>query len=126
MEGEHVQEINSINAQINQMKADHELFIEKQEANYNEKLIMEYNKYLSFEAKMEQMIKEQDDRYYELKKTDEKALESVKKEHENQLQVKEEQYEEVRIKSVYNTTELLINIFENSVGETIQTKYQRP
>lgn len=46
MEGDHIQEINSINSQITKMKVDHELFVQKLEANYNERLIIEYKKFV--------------------------------------------------------------------------------
>lgn len=95
MEGEHTQEINSINAQINQTKIDHELFIEKLEANYNEKLIMEYNKYLRFEAKMDKMLKESDNRYMDLKKLKEDSEESIARGYEEKLKENETQFEEV-------------------------------
>lgn len=48
MEGDHVQEINSINNQIAKMKADHELFVQNLEASYNQKLIVEYKKYMRY------------------------------------------------------------------------------
>lgn len=60
LENEHVQEVRNINEDIKQMKADHERFIRELEANYNEKLIFEYEKFLRLEEKMEKMR-----RYYE-------------------------------------------------------------
>ncbi|KAL1494188.1 hypothetical protein ABEB36_009827 [Hypothenemus hampei] len=68
LESEHIQEINNINNQIVQMKVDHELFIQKLEATYNEKLIIEYKKYMRFDEKMKIMLHEQAQQYEELKK----------------------------------------------------------
>lgn len=96
MEGEHMQEINSINAQINQMKIEHDLFIQKQEATYNEKLITEYNKYMRFEEKMKKMLQEKDERYTAIMESNKGSEEAIKKEYEEQLKEKDEEYEEVR------------------------------
>lgn len=98
MEGEHLQEINLINAQINQMKIDHEKFVQKLEANYNEKLITEYNNYLRFELKMEKLLKEQEDRYMELRKDKEVSEEFLNTNYEEKLKEKDILYEEVYIK----------------------------
>lgn len=96
METEHIQEINHINAQIVQMKQDHEVFVQKQEANYNEKLIMEYNKYRRLEEKMEFILKEKEEKYNELVKAHKKEIENLKKGQEEQIKEKNEQHEEVR------------------------------
>lgn len=95
METEHIQEINHINAQIVQMKQDHEVFVQKQEANYNEKLIMEYNKYRRLEEKMEMILKEKEEKYNEMVKTHQKEIETLRKEHEEEIKEKNEQHEDV-------------------------------
>lgn len=46
MEGDHIQEMNNVNSQIAKTKVDHDLYIQKLEASYNEKLIVEYKKYM--------------------------------------------------------------------------------
>lgn len=95
MEAEHIQEINNINVQINKMKADHELFVQKLEASYNEKLIIEYDKYLAFENKMDQMLKEKDLKYHELKLAKETSEEALHIEFMEKIKEKDLQYEEV-------------------------------
>ncbi|KAG5880638.1 hypothetical protein JTB14_037290 [Gonioctena quinquepunctata] len=77
MEGEHIQEINNINAQISKMKADHEIFVQKLEASYNEKLILrELSQNTSKEHELiKQQIEDDADReIYELKESHEKEL----------------------------------------------------
>lgn len=125
MEGEHMQEINNINAQINQMKIDHDLFIQKQEATYNEKLITEYNKYIRFEDKMKNMLQEKDERHNDLIESHKGSEESMKSDYEEQIKEKDEQYEEV--------CEILNHMFTNKycfrmlilVSKPIETKNKR-
>lgn len=95
MEGEHIQEINNINEQIKQMKADHELQVQRLEASYNEKLIIEYNKFMSYEAKTLQMIKEWEIRYSELQHDKEESEHSIKEHYQEIIKEKDLQYEEV-------------------------------
>ena len=52
---DHTQELNNINTDIEKMKSKHEMFVQTLEANYNEKLIVEYDKYVNLEDKMEKM-----------------------------------------------------------------------
>lgn len=95
MEGEHTQEMNVVNAQINQMRIDHEVSIHNLEANYNEKLIIEYNKYVKFESKMDNILKEAENNYNELKKARKESEKSIIKKYEEQLKEKDSNYEEV-------------------------------
>ncbi|XP_057670540.1 cilia- and flagella-associated protein 57 [Diorhabda carinulata] len=95
MEAEHIQEINSINIQINQMKQNHELFVQRLEASYNEKLIAEYEKFMKFENKMDRMLKDADARYMELKKAKEDSETSIINDYETRLKEAKLQYDEL-------------------------------
>ncbi|KAH1024919.1 hypothetical protein HUJ05_009751 [Dendroctonus ponderosae] len=77
MESDHIQELNNINSQIAKTKVDHELYIQKLEASYNEKLIVEYKKYMRFEEKMNRMLKEQEQQFEELKKSKTESEECI-------------------------------------------------
>nr|XP_023027258.1 cilia- and flagella-associated protein 57-like [Leptinotarsa decemlineata] len=105
MEGEHIQEINNINAQISKMKADHELFVQKLEASYNEKLIVEYNKFVNFETKMDHMLKEAEVRYQILKKAKEESEEALNLEFREKLKEHETRYAELKEISQNQTKE---------------------
>jgi wobble nucleotide-excising tRNase len=50
LESDHVAELNSINENMSKMKAAHEKAIMALEANFNEKLIVEYDKYQTLEV----------------------------------------------------------------------------
>lgn len=77
MEGDHMQEINNLNVQINKMRNDHEIFVQKLEDNYNEKLIYEYNKFYRFETKMESLLQEHEQKYESLKKEKVESEETI-------------------------------------------------
>lgn len=77
MEGDHMQEINNLNVQINKMRNDHEIFVQKLEDNYNEKLIYEYNKFYRFETKMESLLQEHEQKYESLKKEKAESEETI-------------------------------------------------
>ncbi|CAH1154655.1 unnamed protein product [Phaedon cochleariae] len=105
LEGEHIQEINNINAQINKTKAEHEIFVQKLEASYNEKLITEYKKFIAFENKMEQMLKEADIRYEQLKRDKEESEKALKDDFMAQLQEEKFQYQELLETSQHHAKE---------------------
>lgn len=58
MESDHSTEVNSINDGISRMKTEHEQAIQTLEANFTEKLIVEYDKYESLEARRNEMREE--------------------------------------------------------------------
>lgn len=72
-----MQEINNLNVQINKMRNDHEIFVQKLEDNYNEKLIYEYNKFYRFETKMESLLQEHEQKYESLKKEKVESEETI-------------------------------------------------
>ncbi|XP_050311353.1 cilia- and flagella-associated protein 57 [Anthonomus grandis grandis] len=100
MEGDHIQEINSINSQIAKMKADHELFVQKLEASYNEKLIVEYKKFMRFEEKMNRMLKEHEQNFEALKKAKAESEESITNSFLEIVKDKDNNIEELKEKVV--------------------------
>ncbi|XP_060521926.1 cilia- and flagella-associated protein 57 [Cylas formicarius] len=98
MEGEHVQEINTINSQISKMKMDHELLVQKLEASYNEKLIVEYKKFARHEEKTEKLLEEQRRRYEALEKLKAESEESVDHKNRAMLGEKDQIIDELRDK----------------------------
>uniref|UniRef100_A0A6P7GU18 Uncharacterized protein LOC114346472 n=1 Tax=Diabrotica virgifera virgifera TaxID=50390 RepID=A0A6P7GU18_DIAVI len=95
MEAEHIQEINNINAQISQMKSNHELVLQKLEATYNEKLIAEYEKFVSYENKMNRMLADVNMRYTELQKAKDESEAAITEDYEIKLQEAKLLYDEV-------------------------------
>ncbi|CAH1131991.1 unnamed protein product [Ceutorhynchus assimilis] len=96
MESEHVQEINNINGQIAKMRADHELAVQKLEASYNEKLIIEYKKFMRYENKMCRMLKEQEQQYEILQKCKEESEDSITNSHLEIIKEKDNNIEELK------------------------------
>uniref|UniRef100_A0A6P7H3L8 Structural maintenance of chromosomes protein 3 homolog n=1 Tax=Diabrotica virgifera virgifera TaxID=50390 RepID=A0A6P7H3L8_DIAVI len=94
MEAEHIQEINNINAQISQMKSNHELVLQKLEATYNEKLIAEYEKFVSYENKMNRMLADVNMRYTELQKAKDESEATITEDYEIKLQEAKLLYDE--------------------------------
>ncbi|XP_050501847.1 cilia- and flagella-associated protein 57 [Diabrotica virgifera virgifera] len=95
MEAEHIQEINNINAQISQMKSNHELVLQKLEATYNEKLIAEYEKFVSYENKMNRMLADVNMRYTELQKAKDESEAAITEDYEIKLQEAKLLYDEL-------------------------------
>ncbi|RZC27649.1 WD repeat-containing protein 65 [Asbolus verrucosus] len=95
LESDHMQEIHNINLDIKQMKLDHEEFIRELEANYNEKLIFEYEKYLRLEEKMEKMRQYYEKELEELRKAKKDSEEKITNEFLMKLEEKEIQFEEL-------------------------------
>ncbi|KAH1015652.1 hypothetical protein HUJ04_007002 [Dendroctonus ponderosae] len=100
MESDHIQELNNINSQIAKTKVDHELYIQKLEASYNEKLIVEYKKYMRFEEKMNRMLKEQEQQFEELKKSKTESEECITNNYLEIVKDKENAVEELKEKVV--------------------------
>nr|CAH7744511.1 unnamed protein product [Callosobruchus chinensis] len=97
MEADHLQEINNINAQITKKNQDHQLFVQRLEASYNEKLIVEYNKYIALEKKMEQMLREEEIRYLDLKREKEETEKQITEDFLQQLNEKQLLYDDLMI-----------------------------
>lgn len=95
LEMEHAQEINNINMDISKMKAGHESFIQKLEASYNEKLIVEYNKYLALEDKKERMRNKYEAELTELSNAKKESEQNITNSFLDKLSEKEIQLEEV-------------------------------
>ncbi|KAJ8986164.1 hypothetical protein NQ317_005638 [Molorchus minor] len=95
METDHIQEINNINQEIQKMKIDHEMYVQKLEDHYNEKLIMEYEKFHAYEAKMEKLLRASEERYEQLKKDKAASEEAITNDFMEQLREKDYTYEEL-------------------------------
>ncbi|XP_044252622.1 cilia- and flagella-associated protein 57 [Tribolium madens] len=95
LENDHVQEIHNINLDIKQMKLDHEEFVRELEANYNEKLIFEYEKYLRLEEKMEKMRRYYEKELDDLRKAKQESEEKITNGFLEKLEEKQMQFEEL-------------------------------
>lgn len=98
LEMEHVQEINNINVEINKNKNAHEQFVQKLEASYNEKLIVEYDKYLKLEDKKMKMRNMYEQQLFELGNAKKDSESSITNFYLDKLREKEVQLEEVNYK----------------------------
>ncbi|XP_017782730.1 PREDICTED: cilia- and flagella-associated protein 57 [Nicrophorus vespilloides] len=95
LEQEHNQEISNINLEINKMKSGHEMFVQKLEANYNEKLIVEYDKFMLLEEKMGRMRTRYDNQLEDLAEAKRTSEETITNNYEQQLREKEVHLEEL-------------------------------
>lgn len=95
MEADHIQEVNNINLDINKMKANHDDFVQKLEASYNEKLINEYDKYLRLEEKMERTRNLYEKRLFDLQNAKNESETTITNSFLEKLQDKNVQLEEV-------------------------------
>lgn len=95
MELDHIQEINSINVDIANMKTGHEEFVQKLEFNYNEKLINEYDKYLRLEEKMEKMRQKYEKELEDLANAKKESETQITNNFLDQMKQKQEQLEEL-------------------------------
>lgn len=95
MDTDHLQEINNLNLQILKMKGEHEIFVQKLEDNYNEKLIYEYNKFYRYETKMDSLLREHEQKYEALKQAKKDAEEALNKDFMQKLNDKRVHNEEV-------------------------------
>ncbi|KAK4873590.1 hypothetical protein RN001_012950 [Aquatica leii] len=103
LESEHAQEISNMTVEMNNVKLAHEQFIQKLDVSYNDKLIVEYDKYLKLEDKMSKMRNNYETELQdlrELKKSSEESItnEFLQKLHEKEVQV-EELIEETKAKT---------------------------
>lgn len=95
MEADHIQEINNINLDISKMKTSHDEFVQNLEANYNEKLIIEYDKFLRLEEKMERTRNMYDKRLSDLETAKLDSENTITTTFLEQLKEKNDQLEEV-------------------------------
>lgn len=83
--------------ETNQMRQSHEHFVQKLEASYNDKLILEYDKYLRLEDKMANMRNRYETELEELRELKRTTEESITNDFLSKLHEKEIQIEEVCI-----------------------------
>lgn len=79
------------------MKLDHEEFVRELEANYNEKLIYEYEKFLRLEEKMEKMRRNLEKELDDLAAAKKASEEKITNEFLEKLEEKQMQFDEVTI-----------------------------
>lgn len=84
-----------MNVDMNNLRQTHEEFVQKLEINYNDKLIIEYDKYLLLEDKMANMRQNYENRLEDLHKAKQESEESITNEFLQKLHEKEVQVEEV-------------------------------
>lgn len=102
LESDHQQELHNINMEINKMKQSHEQFVHKLEANYNEKLIYEYDKYMLLEEKMDKMRLEYEQMLEDLRLAKADTEEAITTSFLEKLQEKDAQHDEVRLNQLQN------------------------
>ncbi|XP_044759161.1 cilia- and flagella-associated protein 57 [Coccinella septempunctata] len=95
LESDHQQELHNINMEINKMKQAHEQFVHKLEANYNEKLIYEYDKYMRLEEKMDKMRLEYEQQLEDLRQAKADTEETITNSFLEKLQEKDAQHDEL-------------------------------
>ncbi|KAL3272571.1 hypothetical protein HHI36_014041 [Cryptolaemus montrouzieri] len=95
LESDHQQELHNINMEINKMKQSHEQFVHKLEANYNEKLIYEYDKYMRLEEKMDKMRLEYEQQLEDLRQAKADTEEAITTGFLEKLQEKDAQHDEL-------------------------------
>ena len=96
LQEERTNELNNINVDIVKMKTAHEETMRKMEADYNSKLITEYDKYHAFEQRNNEMREDYERRLEELEKKDEAMLAEVVKKYEAEIHAKNLQLEELQ------------------------------
>ncbi|XP_031354286.1 cilia- and flagella-associated protein 57 [Photinus pyralis] len=94
LESEHAQEISNMTVETSNLKLAHEQFIQKLDVSYNDKLIVEYHKYMSLEEKMGAMrtkYEKELDVLRDAKKTSEESIKNdfLQKLHEKEVHVEE-------------------------------------
>lgn len=100
-ETEHVQEIHNINMEIAKTKRNHDLAIDHLEATYNEKLIVEYNKFSNLEEKLVKIRRDYDNQIEDLN-SDAKANETkIIEQFIQKLKEKDVMLEEVKFLVVF-------------------------
>ncbi|KAJ8923117.1 hypothetical protein NQ315_001670 [Exocentrus adspersus] len=121
MESDHLQETNNLIVQINKIKSEHEVFVQKLENSYNEKLIYEYNKFHRFESKMENLAKEQEQRYELLKESKQETEESLTAEHLQKLKDMEVQIEQLveQMQQMEKEHEIIVQQVEDDADREI-------
>lgn len=81
--------------EINKLKSDHEVFVQKLENNYNDKLIVEYNKFLALEDKKEKMRVSFEQELFDLRAEKLQSEKNLTNEFTEKLLEREMQVEEV-------------------------------
>ncbi|KAI4457029.1 cilia- and flagella-associated protein 57 [Holotrichia oblita] len=97
LEIDHMQEINNINTEITKLKSGHEVFVQTLESNYNEKLIVEYEKYIKLEEKMDKMRIRYDKELEDLHASKKESETNITNNFIQKLNEKEVQLEEVSL-----------------------------
>lgn len=82
------------------MKSGHEVFVQTLESNYNEKLIVEYEKYIKLEEKMEKMRVRYDKELEDLHNAKKDSEMTITNDFIQKLNEKEVQLEEVCISGI--------------------------
>ncbi|KAK9883072.1 hypothetical protein WA026_001275 [Henosepilachna vigintioctopunctata] len=121
LESDHQQELHNINMEINKMKQSHEQFVHKLEANYNEKLIYEYDKYSRLEEKMDKMRLEYEQQLDELRLAKAENEEAITNSFLEKLQEKDAQHDELneRIRQRTEQHELIKQQIEDDADREI-------
>ncbi|XP_017883097.1 cilia- and flagella-associated protein 57 [Ceratina calcarata] len=91
---DHKNELNAINVEIVKMKEQHEDTMKQVEANYDAKLIMEYDRYLALENSMNAMRQDYEKRLEQLESHGIQELEKATNKYEALLHEKKLQLEE--------------------------------
>ncbi|KYN06041.1 PREDICTED: cilia- and flagella-associated protein 57 [Cyphomyrmex costatus] len=92
---DHTNEINNMNVNIVKMKETHEKAMQEMENNYEDKLIMEYNKYQAFEECTNAMRENYEKQLKDLEKRDAEQLQKTVTKYEALLHEKKIQLEEI-------------------------------
>ncbi|PNF35437.1 Cilia- and flagella-associated protein 57 [Cryptotermes secundus] len=85
LESDHTAELNSSNENMSKMKEAHEQAIMALEANFNEKLIVEYNKYQTLEAHTNKISEDYERKLQELSRQRKDELSSTTEQYKTQL-----------------------------------------
>lgn len=102
---DHTQELNAINSEIQKTKEEHDAAVQELEVAFNEKLIVEYDKYSRFEDRTNQMRKDYEAKLKDLAAQMEAALQQAGEDHMAQLEDKNLVIEEVNVNLMYIYTQ---------------------
>lgn len=94
---DHTQELNAINSEIQKIKEEHDLAVQELEVAFNEKLIVEYDKYSRFEDRTNQMRKDYEAKLKDAAAQMEAALQQAEENHLAKMQDKNLFIEEVSL-----------------------------
>ncbi|XP_071455060.1 cilia- and flagella-associated protein 57 [Hetaerina americana] len=88
METKHANEISILNENVEKLKLNFETGVHNMESEYNDKLIIEYDKYEKLEELHQQLKNDCEMKFIEMTKEKEKALQDLNEEHDEQLNQK--------------------------------------